>query len=129
MRNVELKNYRATEIVFNNKLENQGRVELGNTYSYNVSYSDGNVCKGVFSIEVFDKNAQKKFNVKVTVEGIFSFNTDLEKEKIHVATFKELFPYARALVVTITTNAGVPPIYLPNIDIEAQEIYRFEKNT
>jgi len=129
MKGIELKSYRATEIAFNNKVENNTRLELGNTYSYNVSYSEQGMCKGVFSIEVADKSDAKKFNVKVTVEGIFAFDPELEKERVHVESFKELFPYARVLVSTVTTSACVPPIFLPNIDISSQEIYRFEKNT
>ena len=52
----------------------------------------------------------------------------MEKEKIHVQSFKELFPYARALITTITANSGIQPIIIPPIDIESQDIYRFEKN-
>lgn len=113
---------------FCNKLENGTRVELGNKYSYNVSYANNNTCRGEFTIEVADKGEPDKFAIKVVVVGIFSFDGELEKEKIHVASFKELFPYARALITTITANAGIPPIILPTIDIESQNIYKFEKN-
>ena len=41
-------------------------------------------------------------------------------------TYKELFPYARAIVTTITANAGVQPIMLPEMNIENKEIYRIE---
>ena len=64
--------------------------------------------------------------VKFTINGVFRILKDMEKEFIHVETFKELFPVAKAFAVTLTANAGIPPIYLKNIDIENQEIYRME---
>jgi preprotein translocase subunit SecB len=127
MPNIELKAYQATEITFVNKLESGTRVELANKYSYNVGYSNNNTCKGEFSIEVADKTNEEKFNVKVVIAGIFTFSPDMQKERIHVESFKMLFPYARALITTITANAGIPPIIIPTIDIESQSIYKFEK--
>lgn len=127
MPNIELKAYQASEISFVNKLESGTRIELANKYSYNVGYSASNTCKGEFSIEVADKTNASKFSVKVVISGIFSFSSDMEKERIHVESFKMLFPYARALVTTITANAGIPPIIIPTIDIESQSIYKFEK--
>ena len=75
--------------------------------------------------------------VKTVIDGIFArcerpeYSSklqfkDVEKEFIHVETFKELFPIAKSFVVTLTANAGIPPIFLKNIDIENQEIYRME---
>ncbi len=127
MSNIELKAYQASEISFVNKLENGTRVELANKYSYNVGYSATNTCKGEFSIEVSDKTNPEKFNVKVVIAGIFVFNQGTEKERIHVESFKMLFPYARSLITTVTANAGIPPIIIPTIDIESQSIYKFEK--
>lgn len=128
MADVNLKLYKASQINFVNKLENGTKIEIGNKYSYNVSYAPNNICKGEFTLEVADKKDPEKFGIKVVVVGIFEFKEGLEKEKIHVKTFKELFPYARALITTVTSNAGIPPIIVPAIDIESQSIYRFEKN-
>ena len=52
----------------------------------------------------------------------------IEKEFIHVETFRELYALSKALTATVTGACGVPPIMLQNIDIEKQEIYRFEMN-
>ena len=101
MSNVELKAYKAGEITFKNNVQSKVEFKLGNKISHNV------------------------LSVKVVVNGIFKINTAIEKEFIHVETFKELFPYAKALVTTVTANAGIPPIIVKNIDIEKQEIYRW----
>lgn len=125
----ELKGFKVSQLQFVNKLENGTRVELGNKYNYSVNYSSGNICRGEFSIEVADKEDASRFGIHAVVVGIFAFDGAQEKEKIHVATFKELFPYVRALITTVTANCGIPPVTIPNIDIEGQNIYRFEKNS
>lgn len=58
--------------------------------------------------------------------GIFSFEEGADKDMLHIETFRLLFPYVRALVSTVTVNAGIPPVTLPNVDIEGQNIYRFD---
>ena len=78
------------------------------------------------TVEAFDKEHRDVLNVKATVHGVFTIDKETEKEFIHVETFKELFPIAKAFVLNLSVNAGVPPIYLQNINIENQEIYRME---
>ena len=56
--------------------------------------------------------------------GIFSFEDGADKDMLHIETFRLLFPFVRALVSTLTVNAGIPAVILPNIDIEGQNIYR-----
>ena len=77
-------------------------------------------------IEVLDKDHPDVLNITVEVKGIFEIKSGVEKEFVHVDTFKELFPLAKALITTITANAGIKPIIVQNIDIEKQEIYRFD---
>ncbi|MBQ7541115.1 MAG: protein-export chaperone SecB [Clostridia bacterium] len=125
---VILKGYKVSELQFVSKLENGTRVELGNRYSYNVSYAPNNTCRGEFSIAVEDKENPDKFGIKLVLIGFFEFEEGVEKERVHVHSFKELFPYARAIVTTVTANSGIAPMILPPIDIESQDIYRFEKN-
>ncbi len=123
---VELKMYRAKEISFFNKVENGTKIEFENKYSYNVSYGQNNMCKGELSISACAKEAPDKFGVKVIMEGVFRFDEGEKREKIHVASFKELFPYAKALISTVSANAGVPAIMVPAIDIEKQSIYKYD---
>ncbi len=128
MSNVTFRAYKASEIEFVNKHENGAKIEFENKYSYNVKYSPNNTCIGEFTVEVNDKNNKDKFHIRAVILGIFSYKSDVKKEKIHVETFKEIFPYARAIVSSLTVNAGIPPVILPSFDIEAQSIYKFEKN-
>lgn len=125
---VTFRAYRATEIEFVNKHENGARIEFENKYSYNVKYSKNNNCIGEFTVEVNDKANKEKFHIKAVIQGIFTYDPGVEKEIIHVQTFKELFPYARTMISSLTVNAGLPPVILPTFDIESQNIYRFGNN-
>lgn len=126
MTNVQLKAYKVSRINFNNAVQSTVHLNLNNKVSHNVKYTDGAVCEATLCIEVLDKNHPDVLSITVEVKGIFDIKRGVEKEFVHVDTFKELFPLAKALVTTITANAGIKPIIVQNIDIEEQEIYRFD---
>ena len=126
MASVEMQAYKISEIQFINKVKGKEQLTFSNKISYNVKYSQKQFCEGAMTVEVFDKEKPDTISVKFTINGVFRILKDIEKEFIHVETFKELFPVAKAFAVTLTANAGIPPIYLKNIDIENQEIYRME---
>ncbi len=128
MRNVTFKAFKASEIDFVNKHENGTRIEFENKYSYNVKYSSNNTCVGEFTVEVNDKSDKNKFHIKAVVLGVFAYNPEAKKEIIHIESFKELFPYVRTMISSLTVNAGIPPVLIPNFDIESQSIYKFGKN-
>lgn len=126
MINVQLKAYKVKELVFHNNVQSKVQLKLSNKVSHNVKYTKNGFCEAVLQVEVFDKQNPDVLNVKASVSGIFEIKSAVEKEFLHVETFKELFPYAKALVTTVSANAGIQPIIVQNVDIENQEIYRFE---
>ena len=128
MANVNMRAYKVSEIIFNNKVNGKVQLKLSNKVSHNVRYNKNGSCEAFLTVEVFDKENKDVLNIKITVVGAFEVNKEIEKEFLHVETFKELFPFAKALVTTISASAGVPPIYVQNVDIEKQEIYRFDMN-
>lgn len=128
MKLAQLKAYKVSEIVFNNNIQGTVQLKLSNKVTYNVKYNSGHFCEGSMCVEVFDKNNFDALNVKVTVSGMFEIEDGAEKELIHVETFKELFPFAKMLITTISANAGIKPIMVQNVDIDNQEIYRLDMN-
>ncbi|MBQ3265992.1 MAG: protein-export chaperone SecB [Ruminococcus sp.] len=125
---VNLQGYRVDKIEFVNSTENGTKIALGNQYSYQVQYAVGKaMARSTFDIEVHDKENPDRFKIHVIVVGIFAYNPDEKKEIIHTETFKALFPYAKALITTVTANCGIQPVIIPNIDIDNQEIYRIDK--
>lgn len=126
MASVEMQAYKISEIEFKNKVQGKEHLTFSNKISYNVKYSQKQFCEGALTVEVFDKNKPDTISIRFVLNGAFKIIRDVEKEFLHVETFKELFPIAKSFVVTLTANAGIPPIFLKNIDIESQEIYRME---
>lgn len=129
MANVALQAYKVSEMTFNNKVNGKVQLKLSNKVSHNVRYKADSLCEATLTVEAFDKENKDVLNFKLTLIGIFRIINKVEKEFLHVETFRELYAFAKALTATITGAAGVPPIILQNIDIEKQEIYRFEMNT
>ena len=128
MSNINLQGYKVDKIEFVSLLENGTKVKLGNSYSYNVRYSkENNYARGEFDIEVYDQNQPDKFKVHVVMVGMFRYNTEVTKEVVHTETFKALFPYVKCFITTLTANCGIPPIMIPEIDIDNQQIYRFDQ--
>ena len=126
MANVEMQAYKISAVEFKNNVQGKEKLSFSNKISYNVKYSQKQFCEGALTIEVFDKEKPDTISMKFTLNGAFRILKETEKEFIHVETFKELFPIAKAFVVTLTANTGIPPIFLKNIDIESQEIYRMD---
>lgn len=121
-----MKAYKISKIDFINNLANGTKLELNNKYSYNVKYGQNGVCEGILTVDITDKGGNKDFKISITIQGLFQYETQTPREQIHVATFKEIFPYARVFVSNLTTSAGMPPIMIPPIDMENQEIYRID---
>lgn len=124
---VNLQAYKVDKIEFANEMENGAKIALGNKYSYQVQYAAGkDIAKATFDIEVHDKENPERFKIHVIIVGIFAYKSDEKRELIHTETFKALFPYAKALITTVTANCGIQPVIIPNIDIDNQEIYRID---
>ena len=126
MANVQMKAYKVRELEFCNKIQGKVQLKLSNKVSHNVRYMQPDLCEGTMTVEVFDKEQPDVLRVKTTVVGLFRITKQVEKEFLHVDTFKELFPFAKALITTVSANAGIQPIIVQDVDIESQEIYRFD---
>ena len=121
-----LVNYHISDLKFTNHLNGPAKLELTYRYSYNVGYSQQNTCRGELRAEIADKKAPDKFSLDVTLLGMFTTQPGVQKEVLHLKTYDMLFPYLKALVSTMTATAGVPPVYIPYIDISDKSIIKFE---
>ena len=129
MAKVNLQGYKVDLIDFVNKKENGSKIGLQNKFSYNVQYAkDRNMAKAEFDFEVHDKEDPESFKIRTVVVGIFAYDPSQKKEVVHTETFKALFPYTKALITTITANCGIQPVLIPEIDIDNQQIYRFDNS-
>lgn len=130
MSNLKMNGYKVTELKFYNKAENGQRLKLQNTYSFNVRYTaDSRKCISQLDVKVGDNEQPDAFGITMTLFGDFDvLDTSVAKEKLHVEAYKALFPFARAIVSSVTVNTGVPPIILAEMDIEKQSIYKIDRN-
>ena len=126
MKDFELKLAKVESVDFVNKLPANTKIELQNKYSYNVGYSRLNTCQGEMRAEITDKNSPDRFRLIVVMKGFFIVNGEVPKETLHIKTFDALFPHLKAFVVNLTATAGIPPVYMPYVDISNQSIYRVE---
>ena len=126
MSKLALNAYRVEEMSFKNVLETGTQIRLEHKYSFNVRYDKENKCVGNFSVEVYDKTDPEKFNVKTKIAAFYTYSEGSDKDTIHREAFKEIYPYAKSIITTITANGGVPPIILPAVDIDSQNLYRFD---
>lgn len=126
MKDFELKLCKVESVDFVNKLPPNTKIELKNKYSYNVAYSKINTCTGEFRAEVYDKSEPERFHITVVMKGLFTTAEGVAKEQLHIKTYDAVFPYVKAFVTNLTAGAGIPPIYLPYLDISNQNIYRVE---
>ncbi len=126
MKDFELKLTKVESVDFVNKLPPNTKIELQNKYAYNVGYSKINTCQGEMRAEISDKNSPERFRIVVVMKGYFVINGEIPKEQLHVKTFDALFPHLKAFIVNLTASAGIPPVYIPYVDISNQSIYRVE---
>ncbi len=126
MKEFELKLCKVETCEFVNKLPPKEKIELNNKYSYNVGYSKLNTCTGEFRAEITDKNFPERFRLIVTMKGFFVTAEGVSKEILHIKTYDAVFPYVKAFITNLTASSGIPPIYIPYIDISNQSIYRVE---
>lgn len=126
MKGIQIRHIRTEELSFVNKMEHNSKLSISSQYSYNVRYAKENLCRGEFTAKVVSKEDPERFSIGITLIGLFAFEEGISKEDIHRATYEQLFPYVRAAVTNLTANAGIPPIYIPIIDITGQSVYRIE---
>jgi preprotein translocase subunit SecB len=76
--------------------------------------------------EVYCKNDPQKFRLMVKLIGDFIREDDSPQDAVHKATYKILFPHAKALITSISVTANVPPVFFPDINIDEQSVYMIE---
>lgn len=123
---VELKVVRADDISFINRLEPNSTVQLTFKYKHNIRYPAPNVARAEMSVVAEDRENPDRFRLCVTEIGIFSCPADMSREAVHVESFRALFPFVRALCATVTSAAGVPPVMVPQVNINEENVCRID---
>ncbi len=125
MKALVLKTYRITDIQFQNHAAASGKTKLETKYTYQVEFGNNNTCRAEMKVSVSDKENPDTLMVDMTMVGIFEIVAEQDKELLHKESFKQLYPFARAAVSTISSSTGILPIIIPDVDIDNQDIYRY----
>ena len=127
MAKIKLLNFSASEISYKNAMQKSESFSVNSRCSYNLGFTeDGRVCRGQMTLEVANREQPEKFSVKVVLVGNFLNEDDSPRDDVHRASYKMLFPHAKAMITALSVTANIPPIFFPDIDIDSQSIYMVE---
>ncbi len=127
MAKIKLLNYSAGEISYKNAMQKSETFSVNSRCSYNLGFTEnGRLCRGQMTLEVSNRAEPEKFFVKVVVIGNFISEDDSPRDDLHRASYKMLFPHAKAMITALSVTANIPPIFFPDIDIDSQSVYMVE---
>jgi hypothetical protein len=127
MATVKLLNFSVSEINYKNALQNGESFSISNRCSYNLGFTENvSICRGTMTLEISSKDKPDKFIFKIVMTGNFACDPSSPKDEIHRATYKLLFPHAKAALTAMTVASNIPPLFFPDIDIDSQSVYMIE---
>ena len=85
-------------------------------HDYQINKNNMTVQLGVRIFDDAEKN-DYPFEMKVDIEGLFSFEGHVDGEKFLPNALAILYPYVRAIISSYTSLANIPPLTLPTINI------------
>ncbi len=120
---VDLLGYRTLELSLNNQSAERGSLELKHTFSYNVSYNEGQK-KGLGFLNFVMKNEKTEGGlcIKVSLVADFVYSEGDDRKYIHKESFRQVFPYLRMTVTNLCSCAGIGGIIIPNLTINDDQI-------
>lgn len=120
-----IKNYKFDQVILD--LENQVSKDISLSFdTEGVFHSDENKYELVFSVTAFndEKTIDNPF-VKIRCRGIFNFENVNSFEEIPSFFYRNsiaiLFPYVRAYISVVTSQANIPGIILPTMNLASME--------
>ncbi len=123
---VKLKSTFVNDVTLKNEQKaQQSSIRLQQKFTHNVKYTANNICRSELTSIICSED-NENFNIKFTTIGIFEYNPALSKEEIHKETYLALYPFARAFCVNLTSSCGMPPLYITQMDLDTQNIYRID---
>lgn len=126
MYRLEMLGYVVRDIKLHNDADG-AQFQLKHSFEHQVRYTQDQRCNAELTVETFRDDDASKFSLRLVIDGIFRWEGEQDKARLHADTFRELYPFAKAAIANLTVNAGLPPVIIPAVNIEGQAIYRIEK--
>ena len=114
---------KVEELDLTNKIEGAVSLDISQRASFNVKYTrDDKKCAATLTIDMMDKNQPMDFNFKISAVAFFDCDQLSDKKEIHKKAYDEMYPHMRALTMSVLTTAGMPPIVIPKIKMDENNI-------
>lgn len=117
---------KTQEVHFQNKLTQNGQVQLESTFNFNVRFADdGKRCVARVRQIIKDKQNSDQLNLMVDLVGAFACeggDTDDGKKAIHAQCYDQLFPYIQSVVQTLMQASGIPGFQLRKAIINTDNV-------
>lgn len=118
---ISFEEYRVLEINYklNTEFDSEESLmisfELGHDYQI---FENGMTVQ--MGVNIFEDSEENKypFEMNVNLEGLFSFEGNVDGEKFLANALAILYPYIRAIVSSYTSLANIPPLTLPTINVQ-----------
>ena len=123
MEPITLVNRKIIEVYYsienkNGKKPTSQSIELSNTVSSSVQYNDDKakcVCIMTYELKPKDKELSVP-SIKIVVNGVFSFDTSLDKKVVHVQTAKEVYPFLKETTENFLNMVELSELKMPEIE-------------
>lgn len=123
MGELTFKGIKIEELDLTNRVQGQKQLDLSQRASFNVKYTSDNLhCIASLTVDMMDKNEPMDFNFKISTTAFMDCEPDMDKKEIHKKAYDEIYPHVRALIITIMVNAGLPPIVIPKVKMNSENI-------
>lgn len=123
MEGLNFRGYRVTEMYYRNDAPIDKEIDLNITFGTKlISGKKKGQCECLYKVDIADSKKEIPFEVRIKILGRFNYDLEADKKEIHAAAANELFPFIRAILIGITSHAGVSPIPLPNRHVTKDDI-------
>ena len=124
MVSVEMDSYKISQLKMNNKIPENGTVELENIVGFDVIHEQDS-CIAILTVQIRHRQHPNVFGIKLELQGLFKTNgicdADTEKEA-HIRCYDEIFPYANQIMTYLAVSSGMQGFVLKKIPIQFASI-------
>lgn len=114
---------KVEELDLTNKVEGAVSLDISQRAQFNVKYTkDDKKCAATLTIDMMDSKQPMDFNFKISAVAFFDCNGLSDKREIHKKAYDEIYPHVRAMIITFFVNSGLPPIAIPKVQMDDENI-------
>ena len=118
---LDLIRFSANKINLINNLSIPGKMEIAQQLQHNVKRTE-NGASCITTVIVEDKTSSS-FSIEVAVTADFRLSGgQAEEGEISAECYRQIYPYVRTLITTMTANAGMQPLIIKYTPIDPKNV-------